>query len=59
MPRKATPPPPAPPPLKPSERRALSKVARRGGHARATALSPARRSEIARHAALARWRGAR
>jgi len=30
--------------------------ARRGGLARAAALSPARRREIARHAALARWR---
>lgn len=28
-----------------------------GGHARAASLSPERRSEIARHGALARWRG--
>lgn len=28
-----------------------------GGHARAKALTPDRRKEIARNAALARWRG--
>ena len=35
--------------------RFMAKIQRQGGHARANALSPARRSEIARRAAMARW----
>jgi hypothetical protein len=34
---------------------ALKEMCREGGHARAAALSPARRSEIAKAAAKARW----
>jgi len=34
-----------------------AKVSKQGGHARALALSPARRREIAREAAIARWNG--
>lgn len=36
---------------------APAEAGRRGGHARAEALTPERRSEIARQAAAARWQG--
>jgi hypothetical protein len=39
----------------PTSHRHLRKIAPRGGHARAQALSPAERSKSARRAALARW----
>lgn len=41
--------------LSKTERAAFQKVGRRGGRARAKALTPTRRTEIARIAALARW----
>jgi hypothetical protein len=38
---------------------AAQHMGRRGGHARALALSPAQRSAIARNAAKARWKDAK